>query len=114
MWENNKMAPRGRGASPAPLEPGASGRAEWKGRPGPGVLGVAGFRLLGRPGAQAQGAVARAPVTRPLARIQDTLCTLRVPSLNLHFPYCRSPLGFLVLSGERLDQGEANCELEKC
>lgn len=72
MQENNKMAPRGRGASTAPLEPGASGRAEWKGRSGSRVLGVAGFRLFGRRRGQAQGAVTGSPVTRPQAGIQDT------------------------------------------
>lgn len=38
--------------SPAPLEPRASGRAEWKGWSDPCVLGVAGFRLLGWPRGQ--------------------------------------------------------------
>lgn len=94
MQENNKMAPRGRGASTTPLEPGASGRAEWKGRSGSCVLGVAGFRLFGRPRGQAQGAVAGSPVTRHLAGIQDThwasrrlflLCILRFVFLLWEF-----------------------------
>lgn len=100
----------GRGASPAPSDPRASGRAEWKGRSGPCLRGVAGFRQLGRRRGQAQGAVAGAPLTRPLARIQDSHQAIAVPFLNLHSPACLGPLGVLVLLGERLDQGEAKSE----
>ncbi|XP_021021659.1 uncharacterized protein LOC110297252 [Mus caroli] len=107
MHENNKMAPRGMGSSPASSERGASGRAEWS------LRGVAGFRHLGRPLGQAQGAVAGAPITRPLANIQDSLWALAAPFLNLHCQLCIRPLGLVVFLGKRLDQGEANSEREK-
>ena len=113
MHENNKMAPRGMGALPAPSEPGASRRAEWKGRSGPSLRGVAGFRQLGRPLGQAQGAVASAPITRPLAGIQDSLWAFAAPFLNLLCPLCIFPLSVVDLLGKRLDQGEANDEQEK-
>lgn len=55
----------------------------------------------------------RAHHETPLAGIQDSHRAIAAPFLNLHSPVCLSPLGVLVLLGERLDQGEAKSEQGK-